>query len=128
MAIAAPANRVSPPKTKAVRTLTPAMQVPPAVQSALREALKIEGVRADQFDDFLWIVAHESGGRVDVRNSRSSARGLFQLLSAQYPLNPNGVASFGNAVDECQGGIRYVIRRYRSASAARKFWEKHQWY
>lgn len=102
--------------------------VPPAVQQALREALRREGVEESHFDDLLWILAQESGGRVGVCNGASTARGLFQLLRMHYPLNPNGEHSFGNAVEECQGGIRYVMQRYRSAAAAKRFWEKHRWY
>jgi hypothetical protein len=102
--------------------------VPSAVQQALREALRREGVEESHFDDLLWILAQESGGRVGVCNGASTARGLFQLLRMHYPLNPNGERSFGNAVEECQGGIRYVMGRYRSAAAARRFWEKHRWY
>ena len=37
-----------------------------------------------------------------------SARGLFQLTAANYHLNPNSARSYGNAVEEAQGGIRYV--------------------
>ena len=104
------------------------VEVPANVQQALRNAMKSEGVPGSQFDDLLWIMQHESGGRVGVRNTHSSARGLFQLLKAQYGLNPNGESSFGNAEEECRGGIRYVMSRYHSAAAARAFWEKHGWY
>lgn len=102
--------------------------VPPSVQAALRAAMKLEGVPDHQFYDYVWLIQHESGGRVDARNAHSSARGLFQLLRAQYSLNPHGEESFGNAVEECQGGIRYVKMRYQSSSAAKAFWEEHHWY
>jgi hypothetical protein len=102
--------------------------VPVNVQNALREAMRVEGIAMAEYDDFLWLIAQESGGKVNVRNSSSSACGLFQLLRAQYPLNPNGEKSFGNAMEECQGGIRYVVGRYRSATAARDFWLQHHWY
>ncbi|MGZ3182711.1 MAG: aggregation-promoting factor C-terminal-like domain-containing protein [Telluria sp.] len=102
--------------------------VPLAVQFALRDAMRREQVADVQYDDLLWIMAQESSGMVGVRNARSTARGLFQLLRAQYPLNPHGEDSFGNAVEECQGGIRYVMGRYHSAAAARRFWQRHHWY
>ncbi|WP_310630365.1 hypothetical protein [Paraburkholderia sp.] len=73
-------------------------------------------------------MAQESGGRVNARNGASTARGLFQLLQAQYDLNPRGEASFGNAVEECQGGIHYIYGRYHSARHARAFWQSHHWY
>lgn len=106
----------------------PPQMVSQSVQQALREAMRLEGVPPGAFDDLLWIMAQESGGVVGVRNRKSTARGLFQLLRAQYDLNPKGERSFGNATEECQGGIRYILGRYRTAQAARAFWEKHHWY
>ncbi|MFL9995885.1 hypothetical protein PQR34_34085 [Paraburkholderia sediminicola] len=102
--------------------------VPTTSQNALRKAMGIEGVPLTQFNDLLWLMAQESSGVVDVRNGKSSARGLYQLLRPQYELNPNGEKSFGNAVEECQGGIRYILGRYHTAASARLFWEKHHWY
>ncbi len=75
-----------------------------------------------------FIMAHESGGQVDVRNPVHSARGLFQLTAALYHLNPHGTASFGNAVEEAQGGIRYIKQRYGTADNAVAFWQQHHWY
>ena len=93
---------------------------------ALQSAVLLEQVPQDQSADLAWIMAQESGGIVDSKNPHSSARGLYQLLKAQYELNPNGEKSFGNAVEECQGGIRYIVHRYKTAARARKFWEKHR--
>jgi hypothetical protein len=95
---------------------------------ALREAIRLEGIPGTDFNDLLWIMAQESNGVVDVRNRTSTARGLFQLLKAQYELNPHGEKSFGNAIEECQGGLRYIYGRYHSARRAKEFWEKHHWY
>lgn len=90
--------------------------------------MRLENIPCTQFEDILWIMAQESSGKVDARNPHSTARGLFQLLRNNYDLNPRGVASFGNDVEECQGGIRYIVQRYRSAGIARQFWQKHHWY
>jgi len=95
---------------------------------ALKKAITLEHIPESEFSDLAWIMAQESGGVVDAKNPHSTARGLFQLLKAQYDLNPNGVKSFGNAVEECQGGIRYIVHRYKTAAQAREFWEKHHWY
>jgi SLT domain-containing protein len=73
-------------------------------------------------------MAQESAGTVDARNPVHSARGLFQLTAANYHLNPNGARSFGNAVEEAQGGIRYIEQRYGSADNAVAFWRQHHWY
>ncbi|WGS49117.1 hypothetical protein LFL96_15280 [Paraburkholderia sp. D15] len=94
---------------------------------ALREAMSIEKVSLTQYDDLLWLMAQESGGVVDLRNPKISARGLYQLLPAQSGLNPAGDKSFGNAVEECQGGIRYILGRYHHAAAARLVWEANRW-
>ena len=102
--------------------------VPAASKKALRDAMKIEKVPDGDYQDLLWIMAQESAGKVGVRNHGSTAKGLFQLLHAQYSLNPNGEKSFGNAVEECQGGIRYIYGRYHTASNARAFWGRHHWY
>lgn len=102
--------------------------ISPIVKCALRDAMRLERISYLEYDDFLWIIAQESGGIIGARNGKSTARGLFQLLRAQYGLNPNGDKSFGNAVEECQGGIHYVVGRYHSAAAAKRFWQQHHWY
>jgi len=75
-----------------------------------------------------FIMARESSGQVDARNPVHSARGLYQLTRANWHLNPHGAASFGNAVEEAQGGIRYIKSRYGSAERAVHFWQQHHWY
>lgn len=77
----------------------------------------------------LWIMAQESGGDIGIHNTQgSSARRLFQLLKVNCGLMPHGEESLGNAVEECQGGIFYVVGRYHTAAAARQFWEMDLWY
>ena len=95
---------------------------------ALKKAMTLEHIPENEFSDLAWIMAQESGGIVGAKNSHSTVRWLFQLLKAQYDLNPNGEKSFGNAVEECQGGISYIMHRYKTAAHAREFWEKHHWY
>lgn len=102
--------------------------IPAESLQALKKAMLLEHVPENQFSDLAWIMAQESGGVVGTANSHSTARGLYQLLKAQYELNPNGEKSFGNGVEECQGGIRYIMHRYKTAAHAREFWEKHHWY
>lgn len=90
--------------------------------------MRAENVSSSDFDDLLWIMAQESAGVVNARNGASTARGLFQLLEAQYTLNPRGAASLGDAKEECRGGIRYIYGRYHSARDAKAFWRSHHWY
>jgi len=102
--------------------------LPPSSVEALRTAMRQEHVPDDWFNDLAWIMAQESEGKVDVHNPSSSARGLFQLTRVNYSLNPHGAASFGDAVDECRGGIRYIKQRYHTAREARAFWQAHHHY
>jgi SLT domain-containing protein len=102
-------------------------KIPATSVNALREAMSTEGVPLTQFNDLLWLMAQESGGAVNLRNPKSGARGLYQLLPSQYGLNPDGVKSFGNAVEECRGGIRYILGRYHNAASARLAWKANQW-
>lgn len=102
--------------------------VSPQVAAAVDEAIGAEHVPASWRSSLLFIAAQESSGRVGVRNTTDSARGLFQLTRASWQHNPNGVASFGNAREEAQGGIRYIQARYETAPNAEAFWRAHHWY
>lgn len=99
-----------------------------AGKDALAEAMKREGVPESWQSSLRFIMSKESGGRVGVKNPTHSARGLFQLTAANYHYNPRGAASFGNGIEEAQGGIRYIVSRYGSAANAAAFWKQHQWY
>ena len=94
----------------------------------LHIAMQKEGTSSDQYDSLLWIMAQESSGVVNAKNPHSSARGLYQLTKANYNLNPNGENSFDNAVEECQGGIRYITSRYGNSEKAVEFWKQNGWY
>jgi hypothetical protein len=96
--------------------------------TALGEAMAREGVPASWQPGLTYIMAQESGGRVDAQSPVHSARGLYQLTAANYHYNPRGAASFGNAVEEAQGGIRYIRSRYGTADNAVAFWRQHRWY
>jgi hypothetical protein len=102
--------------------------VPAQSDAALRQAMTLEGVPASWQDGLRFIMARESGGVVNIQNPVHSARGLFQRTAANYHLNPHGAQSFGNAVEEAQGGIRYIQQRYGTADNAVTFWQAHHWY
>ena len=103
--------------------------VPQPIQIVLCQAMALERMPAAWFDDMLWILAQESEGNIGIRNSKgSTARGLFQMMEASYHLLPRGAASFGNSLEECQGGVRYVQQRYHTAANAKAFWLRHLWY
>lgn len=102
--------------------------LPGSSQTALQQAMSLENVPASWQSGLQFIMAQESGGTVDVRNPRHSARGLYQLTAANYHFNPRGADSFGNGVEEAQGGIRYIKNRYGTAENAVAFWQQHHWY
>jgi hypothetical protein len=106
----------------------PATTLPQASSDALSLAMAREGVPTSWQPGLQFIMARESGGQVDARSPIHSARGLFQLTAANYHYNPKGEASFGNAVEEAQGGIRYIRARYGDAGNAAAFWRRHGWY
>jgi Transglycosylase SLT domain len=134
-AMAAPAGvqtvaaRVPLAVARITRAVNPTSMIPAQSDAALSQAMTLEGVPPASWQSGLrFIMAQESGGRVDVKNPVHSARGLFQLTAANYHLNPNGARSFGNAVEEAQGGIRYIQQRYGTADNAVAFWNQHRWY
>jgi hypothetical protein len=102
--------------------------ISPQIKAAVDQAIGAEHVPPTWRNSLLFIAAQESSGRVGARNTTDSARGLFQLTQASWHLNPNGAASFGNATEEAQGGIRYIQARYTTAPHAEAFWRAHHWY
>jgi hypothetical protein len=108
--------------------IKPAAPPPGTSLNALNQAMALENVPASWRPGLTYIMAQESGGKVDAKSPVHSARGLFQLTAANYHYNPNGAASFGNAVEEAQGGIRYIRARYGTADNAMAFWQQHHWY
>jgi hypothetical protein len=110
------------------RAENPLSIIPPQSDAALQQAMKLEGVPQSWQSGLRFIMAQESGGQVGAKNPVHSARGLFQLTAANAHLNPNGARSFGNAVEEAQGGIRYIQQRYGTPDNAVAFWQQHHWY
>jgi hypothetical protein len=106
----------------------PDSAIPAQADAALTRAMTLEGAPSSWQSGLRFIMAQESGGQVNAKNPVHSARGLFQLTAANYHLNPNGAGSFGNAVEEAQGGIRYIQQRYGTADNAVAFWRQHHWY
>ena len=99
-----------------------------SADAALVQAMELENVPTSWYDSLHFIMFKESGGRVGIKNPDDSCRGMFQLNKDNYYLNPHGIASFGNGVEEAQGGIRYIKKRYRTADDAMKYWQQHRWY
>ncbi len=95
--------------------------IPEQSGAALQTAMTLESVPQSWEANLRYIMAQEPGGQVNAKNPVHSARGLFQLTAVHYHLNPNGQQSFGNAVKEAQGGIRYIQRRYGTADNAVAF-------
>ena len=103
--------------------------VPSSSVDALRIAMMNDGIPSYEFNDLLWIMTQESVGVPGVNNGTTTASGLFQLVETQrQAFYPNGDSSIGNAVEESEGGIRYMLDRYGTAAKARKFWNVHHYW
>ena len=98
-----------------------------AGDAALTEAMVLEKVPTSWHASLAFIMGQESSGRVGIHNADDTARGLFQLVAANYNMNPNGLASFGKGVEEAQGGIRYIKQRYGTADHAAAHWHQYHW-
>jgi hypothetical protein len=122
------ASQTSLTSSGSAATRQSAATTPTQSDAALQQAMTIEGVPQSWLESLRFIMARESGGQVDIKNPVHSARGLFQLTAANYHLNPHGAQSFGNALEEAQGGIRYIQQRYGTADNAVAFWRQHHWY
>jgi hypothetical protein len=96
--------------------------------AALTQAMAREGVPESWRPGLEFIMHKESRGQIDARNPVHSARGLFQLTRVNYHLNPRGEASFGNGVEEAQGGIRYIRQRYGTPDNAVAHFHRKGWY
>lgn len=101
---------------------------PEEAAAALTQAMTREGVPDTWRPGLEFIMHKESRGQIDARNPVHSARGMFQLTRVNYHLNPRGEASFGNGVEEAQGGIRYIRQRYGEVDKAVAHWHRKGWY
>lgn len=96
------------------------------VVAQVEEIFKRHGWTGQQWEDAKWIIGKESGWNPSAVNPSSGAYGLFQFLGATkqtYLPGPDySVPTQANA------GARYMKDRYGSPTAARRFWEAHNWY
>ena len=90
--------------------------------------MALEGVPASWQPGLRFIMAQESGGRVDARNPVHSARGLFQFTAANYHLNPNGAAFVRQRGGRGAGRHPLYPAALRTADKAVEFWRQHHWY
>lgn len=85
------------------------------------------GIPKSWYEDFNWIINHESGWRVNATNPGSGAYGIPQSLPG------NKMASAGkdwrtNPITQLKWMYSYVKGRYGNASNAKHFWQTHNWY
>lgn len=113
--------------TRAAAPIRP-RTTPEQSTTALTQAMAREGVPDTWRPGLEFIMRKESSGQIDARNPVHSARGLFQLTRVNYHLNPNGEQSFGNGIEEAQGGIRYIKQRYGDVDRAVAHWNRKGWY
>lgn len=75
-----------------------------------------------------WLINKESGGRTTAKNPTSTAFGLGQLLLANRK-KYLGADYATTDYNKQLGAFRaYVRDRYKTAEAAKSFWEQRRWY
>lgn len=89
--------------------------------------MKQAGFKPGDYSAINWIVNHESGWRVNATNGSSGAYGLPQSLPGSKMASA-GTDWKTNPITQLKWMKSYVKGRYGSAAAAKRFWEKHNWY
>ena len=79
------------------------------------------------YDALVWLWNKESGWRWDATNPSSGAYGIPQSLPASK-LASAGADWKDNAATQIKWGLNYIADRYGSPSAAKAFWQAHNWY
>lgn len=95
----------------------------------VEEVFARHGFTGQQWEDAKWIVQQESNWDPTAVNPSSGAFGLFQF-------NPMGGDTLGQYLPDrnpdpavqADAGARYMRNRYGDPTAARRWWEEHQWY
>lgn len=101
--------------------------IPGDVAEKVRKAFELYGWGSGaEWEAAKWIITHESGWNPTAVNPSSGAWGLFQFLGATkdnyYPTNDPDPYKQG------QAGAKYMKDRYGTPSAAKAFWQAHNWY
>jgi len=99
----------------------------PAFSGAWTKVMgQISDTKGWNMNDWRWLVGKESGGRVSAQNPTSTAFGLGQLLDMNWPKYGGGPGSDGN--EQIRAMAAYISDRYGTPTAARTFWESHNFY
>ena len=98
------------------------------IPDLIRKVAGEYGFTGAEAEALVQLANKESSFRVGVKNPKSSATGLFQLLKGNFGYMPNGQASIGNAREETIGGLNYIKGRYGTPSQALNFHSKKGWY
>ncbi|MCQ9367335.1 tape measure protein [Brevibacterium sp. 91QC2O2] len=75
-----------------------------------------------QWDAIDWLVSHESSWNQNSANPTTSARGLFQKMTSMHgPVEKTAAGQAG-------WGLKYIKSRYGTPTAAKAFWQGHNYY
>jgi hypothetical protein len=81
---------------------------------------------ATQIKAMEWICKRESTYRVNERDPRSTAYGLYGFLKAQW--KEVGIPKSDCPTCQTRAAIRYIEKRFKTPEKAKEFWKKHGWY
>lgn len=95
----------------------------------VQEVFARHGFTGAEWEAAKWIIQKESNWDPTAVNPSSGAFGLFQF----NPMGGNTLAEYlpdrnPDPAVQADAGARYMRKRYGSPTAAKAWWEKHEWY
>jgi hypothetical protein len=113
---------------------TPAPATTGPIQSQVSQVFASRGWGSGaSWADTSWIIQKESGWNPNAQNPTSTASGLFQMIDGTWnSYKPRGSAAAKMRLapinEQAMAGLSYISGRYGSPSAARAFWQSHNYY
>jgi len=76
----------------------------------------------------LELVARESSFNPNAKNSKSTARGLFQFLDSTRKNYGGSKVNWDDPYQQAVAGLKYIKDRYGTPENALLHWDKNKWY
>lgn len=118
-----PVNIPHKPKTPAREAKKDLTGIKAQVQGIAKEYGWGEG---EQWEALSWIIEKESGWRIDAQNPRSTAYSLFQFLDQTW--KSYGCVKNNDIENVTRCGIKYIQKRYGTATEAKAHHLRKGWY
>ena len=80
----------------------------------------------EEWNDYNYIISHESSWNPNAQNPHSSAFGLAQFLNSTW--KTVGCVKTKDPEIQIDCSIKYMKQRYGSIHKAKVFWVEHRWY